>query len=329
MAEKTEIAWADSTFNCWIGCTKISTEATGGGGCDQCYAAQQDSYRRWTPEGWGGPRKRTKTWDQPVKWNAAHAAFYAEHGRRQRVFCASLADWADNQVPIEWLIDLLDLIRTTPHLIWMVLTKRVGIVMARLREAKEAISFETRRDLWLWLKAWINGEEAPENVWIGATVVNQMEADRDIPKLLYLPARVRFLSIEPILGPIAIPEVFLKRLDYGAGPKDWPDNAGVVSWIIVGAESGPKARPAQLEWMRSIVTQCKAAGTPVHVKQLGKYVRDSGCSSPGEHWPVDMKRIPIVRYTENDPPFELALRHAKGGDMAEWPEDMRVREFPT
>src|SRR5262245_17039849 len=152
MGEKTGIAWCDSTFNPWIGCTKV------GPGCDHCYAETLDKRHRWGGKTHWGPgvsRHRTANWTAPRRWNEKAA----ERGKPWRVFCASLADVFDNEVPDQWRDDLFDLIDDTRALTWLLLTKRIGNADRML-------------------PAYI-----PPNLWIGATVVNQEEADRDIPKL--------------------------------------------------------------------------------------------------------------------------------------------------
>jgi protein gp37 len=269
MSENTSIEWCDHTLNPWIGCAKVSP------GCDNCYAARQDAFRHWTPEGWGGPRKRTSeaAWRQPVKWNAAHDAFAAVHGRRQRVFCASLADVFDNQVPVQWRVDLFRLIAATPNLDWLLLTKRIGNAWPMMLDVSK----------------WCQGGEQPmENIWLGATVVNQEEADRDIPKLLAVPARVRFLSMEPMLGPVDLQKPCTARCPNGdcfrhsSGHRVVVDseNGGTLMecicsrlnglhWVIAGGESGPKARPAHPDWFRSLRDQCAAAGVAFFMKQMG------------------------------------------------------------
>lgn len=264
MAENTAIEWCDHTFNPWIGCTKVSH-----GGCANCYAeTRMDKRLHVVQWGAGQPRKRTKTWGDPVRWNDQHEAFFAQHGRRQRVFCASLADVFDNEVPPEWRADLFKLIEATPHLDWLLLTKRIGNVEAMAMQAN-----------WPW--------PMPRNVWLGATVVNQAEADRDIPKLLKLPARVRFLSIEPLLGPVDLMHALWKccgAMVPGHGGDGWmqppdppeccgcPEERAQLHWVICGGESGPNARPMHPDWSRSLRDQCAAAGVPFMFKQWGEWL---------------------------------------------------------
>ncbi len=273
MAEHTNISWCDSTFNPWIGCTRVSP------GCDNCYAAVSTPTRAMRI-GWGNdqPRHRTavSNWKAPLLWEKHHEAFQLAHGRRRRVFCASLGDVFDNQVPHSWRVDLWATIHATPHLDWLLLTKRIGNVSAWTRGAGDA--------------AW------PANVWLGASIVNQEEADRDIPKLLQVPARVRFLSMEPLLSPVTVPgfnahtawcprcaaivlDSLMEQHEQTHGrmnmrePFDPRRNCSSVydqlHWVVVGGESGPKARPMQADWARSLRDQCGAAGVPFFFKQWG------------------------------------------------------------
>lgn len=287
MSENTKIEWCDHTFNPWEGCQKV------GPGCDHCYAeARNARFAGGTAINWGpgAPRRRTSAsnWNKPRAWNAQADAFMAQHGHRQRVFCASLADWLDNQVDTEWLVDLLEVVRTTPNLDWLLLTKRIGNWRARVKLAFEWVWVNARfrlAELLTLLADWLDGEP-PENVWIGATIVNQTEAERDIPKLLEVPAAKRFLSMEPLLGP-----VYLSVIDINGdseiyplrGTTDCVNDEGepapdlpALDWVIVGGESGPCARPMLPDWARSLRDQCEAAGVPFLFKQWGEW-------TPGEN----------------------------------------------
>lgn len=279
MGENTKIEWAHHTFNPWEGCTKV------GPGCDHCYAENRNARFaggeaiNWGP---GAPRRRTSAsnWNNPIRWNAEAARL----GVRYRVFCASLADWLDNEVPVEWLADLLDLIRRTPNLDWLLLSKRIGNFYGRIEEAHDlAHDDPIGTELYDWLDNWLN-VKAPENVWLGATVVNQHEADRDIPKLLETPAAVRWLSMEPLLGATDISR-FLERGDAGMRDVDplaaallaGAEESGhawirpAIDWVVVGGESGPGARPMHPDWARYLRDQCVAAGVPFLFKQWGDW----------------------------------------------------------
>lgn len=251
MAENTAIEWADHTFNPWVGCTKVSP------GCDHCYA-ESWAKRAGKAAGvqWGGERRRTSeaNWRKPLQWNQLSEQWVRNGGQRARVFCSSLADVFDNQVPPQWRQDLFELIRQTPHLDWLLLTKRIGNAVPMVR-SHGAIAGNGTRYL-------------PDNVWLGATIVNQVEADRDVPKLLRmraeLGARVLFVSIEPMLGPIDLRPMFEHRADQHG-------DTG-VHWVIVGGESGPGARPMHPDWARSLRDQCAEAGVPFLFKQWGEWL---------------------------------------------------------
>lgn len=297
MSEVTNIEWADSTFNPWEGCTKV------GPGCDNCYAENRNARFaggaaiNWGP---GAPRRRTSAanWNLPKRWNAQADAFMTQHGRRQRVFCASLADVFDNAVDPQWRADLFELIRATPNLDWLLLSKRIGNAAAMIQTALAHmdIGYSVPFAAWPW-----------PNVWLGATIVNQAEADRDIPKLLEVPARVRFLSMEPLLGAVDLrsiphgegeinalkPDTWEEAIDLWRDTseswiedfEDWysvnlsdgltgPTHAG-IDWVIVGGESGPGARPMHPAWVRSLRDQCSAAGVSFLFKQWGEWMPDS------------------------------------------------------
>lgn len=235
MAENSKIEWTDHTFNPWIGCTKVSPA------CDHCYA-EAWSKRSGLVE-WGGPRKRTSeaNWKKPAKWNREAKA----EGVRRRVFCASLADVFDNQVPDEWREALWCLIRATPNLDWLLLTKRPQNIHKMLPVD------------------WNSGAgEGYFNVWLGTTAENQAEAARRVPHLLAVPTAVRFLSCEPLLEPI-----------YNGGGwifRDMGESPNRIDWIIVGGESGHGARHMDPDWARELRDDCASAGVAFFMKQMTK-----------------------------------------------------------
>ncbi|HCN72335.1 MAG TPA: hypothetical protein DIS96_11705 [Pusillimonas sp.] len=277
MSENSKIEWTDHTFNPWEGCQKV------GPGCDHCYAETRNArLSGGQAVNWGpvAPRRRTSeaNWRKPLAWNAAHFEFFAKHRRRQRVFCASLADVFDNEVDQKWRRDLFDIIELTPNLDWLLLTKRIGNVVRMLPSHDWA---------------------ARGNVWLGATIVNQEEANRDIPKLLQVPARVRFLSMEPLLGPVDLTRIDIdghSEIYPLTGTADCEDHDGSptadipgLDWVIVGGESGPGARPMHPDWVRSLRDQCENADVPFLFKQWGEHAPnwlndDMGQKIEGSEW---------------------------------------------
>ena len=251
MAENSKIAWTTHTFSPWVGCTKISPA------CDNCYA-ESWAKRAGNPELWQGSRRRTRpaNWQMPIKWNT-HAA---KTGIRPRVFCASLADVFDNDVPPEWREDLWTLISQTPHLDWQLLTKRIGNAARMLPNQ--------------WGAGW-------PHVWLGSTVVTQEEVDRDVKKLLATPAAVRFLSCEPMIEMLDVSahlwgkdpacENCPKDLDCECGWKTRKENGQpALDWIICGGESGSHARQMHDVWALDLRQQCKDAGVAFFMKQLSQ-----------------------------------------------------------
>ncbi len=252
MGKNTKIEWAHHTFNPWIGCTKISPA------CDHCYAAEWDK-RYGGGEHWGAgaPRRRTSVdnWRQPYRW--AKRAW--QSGQRPRVFCASLADVFDNEIDPAWRKDLWKVIRETPELDWLLLTKRISNVRDMLPPD--------------WDEGW-------PHVWLGITVVTQDEADRDIPKLLAIDASVRWLSMEPLLEsvdvspylpcPMCLGWALPLECDSCAGMGPTEDDA--IDWIVAGGESGPRARFMHPDWVRSLRDCCDAFGVPFLFKQWGEHV---------------------------------------------------------
>jgi len=319
VSENTKIQWADHTFNPWEGCTKVSE------GCQFCYALTRNQrFAGGMNWGKGMPRRRTSAanWRKPLQWDK-HAFICPVSGskfatreacinrvrhiepRRTRVFCASLADWLDEEVPIEWLADLLKVIHDTPNLDWLLLTKRPENWLPRMhllqntgdREDDLSTSGPVTRYAHCIAHDWLRGS-FPANVWIGTSIENQKRADERIPELLKIPARVRFLSVEPMLGPVDVASWGWRN----TGPTD-----ARVNWVIFGGESGTGARPCNIEWIRDGVKQCRAAGVAPFVKQLG--------SNP--YFDFSTEERAAVR-----------LKNKKGGEMSEWPEDLKIREFP-
>lgn len=242
MAEASLIAWTDSTFNPWIGCMKVSP------GCDNCYAETLMDMRYGRVE-WGqrktddmapsvGTRSRTSPayWRQPLTWNRRAAEFRAAHGRRRRVFCASLADVFDNQVDAGWRTDLWKLIWDTPDLDWLLLTKRPENIDGML-----PMSWASHAGEW-------------SHVWLGATCENQENYDRRWPILQRIPAEVRFISYEPAIGP-------LRTLAFD-------ENDTLPDWLICGGESGRCYRDMPVAWANDIGWICKHLGVPFFMKQM-------------------------------------------------------------
>jgi len=305
MGANTTISWCNHTFNPWEGCTNVSP------GCAHCYAETHNArFGGGTAPNWGkgAPRRRTSAanWKQPLKWNREAEGCNLDQcdvcgdGRRPRVFCASLADWLDDEVPIAWLEDLMLLTAVTPNLDWLLLTKRPQNWQRRMNEV------DCR---------WADGA-IPSNIWVGVSVEDQQRADERIPQLLAIPARVRFLSVEPLLGPVNLAYTCFNGADsFGTLPG--------IHWVIVGGESGHKARKLDVAWVSSLVSQCRAAGVPCFVKQLG--ARPFSFADP-----VVLHSFPNQNM-EVPPRMEWIwhLADTKGGDPAEWPDELRVREFPT
>ena len=272
---RSKIEWTDYTFNPWIGCTKVSS------GCKNCYAERENKYRKWT-DGWGpgAPRKRTSpaNWKMPILWDMTRWFICPECGwrgpegetalnnfgelrcptcnygnelkeTRARVFCASLADVFDEEVPDTWRDDLRRLMHSTPNLDWLILTKRVEKMVDYFD--KEPFFF------------------MGSNLWLGVSVEDQKMADYRIPYLFRVHAEKRFISYEPALGPVDFASINGALSSwFRNGDIDVVDE-GRLHWIIMGGESGPGARPMHPDWARSVRDQCQAAGVPFFFKQWG------------------------------------------------------------
>lgn len=338
MAAQTAITWCNATFNPWIGCSKVAP------GCTNCYAEADMDHRRGRVK-WGpfGTRSRTSDnyWKQPLRWNRqAEAA-----GGRRRVFCASLADvfeqWdgpivdaAGNRLkesatgdiaPREqgdygpssrWLTmsdlrrDLFALIDRTPKLDWLLLTKRPENVLRMWDYSRKVKGHVSQNEG--------DGIEAlRKNCWLGCSVSDQATADAAIPHLLKCRdlCPVLFVSAEPLLGPV---NLHLGKRDDG---RPWERHLE-LDWLIIGGESGRNARPCNLDWIRDLVRQCREAGVPCFMKQLGSNVL-CDLESTDDGWPEGTVADPQGRYGR------IQLRDSKGGDPSKWPADLRVTQWPT
>lgn len=298
MGENSGIQWTTHTFNPWVGCQRVSP------GCENCYAEAYDKRvggakvgeekkLRWGPT---APRVRTSpaNWRKPLAWDAAAKAA----GERHRVFCASLADVFEDRPELgPWRRDLFDLIKATSNLDWLLLTKRP----------------ENFNEFLPWRR--YLGKPWP-NVWLGVTVEDQQRANERIPHLVaQRETTVRFLSMEPLLEAVDL------------GPWLDEDQNGFVcdiDWVIVGGESGGKARPFALNWAESIVNQCRDAGRGdprPFVKQLGSNPVVITGATGNFRTHEGRRQVELTGVT-------VPLRDHHGGDPLEWPESLRVREFP-
>lgn len=235
MGANSKIEWTTHTFNPWWGCTKVS-EA-----CKHCYAetwAKRVGQNVWGPK----PSRRVMSethWKQPIKWNKDADGLKD----RPRVFCASMADvFEDRDELITHRERLFDLIERTPNLDWLLLTKRPQNISSLAR----------------WSGEW------PDHIWLGTTVELQHRAEELLPYLQAIPARVRFISAEPLLGPLSI--------------ERWLGST--IDWVITGGESGPKARPASPRWFTDLHAQCMRQQVAFHFKQWGDWAPGQGENLP-------------------------------------------------
>lgn len=304
--EGSKIGWTDNTFNPWMGCTKVSPA------CKHCYAEFSTPVRT---QGivWGKGMKRERTgeayWHHPRVWN--------KKAPGSRVFCASLADWLDDEVPIEWLADLLELIADCPNLNWQMLSKRPENWKTRLQAAFATVN--PGHTAFQMIGDWLQGKP-PRQIWAGTTVENQEYADRRIPDLLNIPARIRFLSIEPMLGPIDLTNVApavdegldigfdcLRGCLHGQIEEDWSEDR--VHWVITGGESRPtnprEARPFRIDHANAVMMQCADAKVPVFMKQMGHNA--------------------VLKSNGRERPMQFT---GKGDNIDQWPVWMQIQDNP-
>jgi protein gp37 len=335
MSETTNIAWCDSTINFWSGCTKVSE------GCAHCYAETLSNRGMTNPKGektigqWGkgAPRRlhesafklahrlNAKPWicdscgnaQEQVNCGGCEKCHHSDvMFHRRRIFSLSLGDWLDPEVPIEWTARMLHTIYKCDQVVWILCTKRPELWFIALKASIERVKkgdLTLNRDFQFWLESWLNGV-ARKNIILLASVENNEQFIERTPILLGIPAVCHGLSMEPLLGPIDCLNYNFWATGHARRQDKTLTAAGVhthLKWIIIGGESGKKARPCDVDWITSLVKQGQAAGVPTFVKQLGANPIENG--------------LPPLR----DAPGSF---HKKWGDPSEWPVNLRIQEFP-
>ena len=297
---KTGIPYLDEVLNVTSGCTKISE------GCANCWAS--DLHRRFH----GQPYDV----NCPIKMHPKRLEEALHWRKPRRAGVCFTSDLFHDQVPDEFIDKVFAVMALTPQHTYMLLTKRPERMRAYLKEAAPRIDQQVLNDCedrCTGTDAYVLSYRWPlPNVWLGVSAESQARADERIPLLLDTPAAHRWVSLEPMLGPIGISRWLTDRHIYADDPFHYPipDDRG-LDWVVIGGESGPKARPCDLEWIRDVRDQCKAAGTPCYVRQTGSgYASMLSCS-------LALQGVPKDRWPDS-----------KGEDIVFWPPDLRVREWP-
>ena len=338
MSAISKIEWTDRTWNPVRGCSIVSP------GCVNCYAMKQAHRFSWpskrdpltgATEEPGGPyeglTKQTKAgpqWTGQIRTVDA-ALLEPLSGRKPaRVFVNSMSDLFHEGVPDEFIDRVFAVMALPPDSVsrlgvhegthtFQILTKRAERMRAYIStpDRPDIVKLAASRLIRESGRYWGTPYEWPlPNVWLGVSAEDQQRADERIPYLTETPAALRFVSAEPLRGPIDFSSPVLEV-----------DCADTIDWVIVGGESGPGSRPFDIAWARSIVQQCRAAGVPTFVKQLGSVpVMDEA------EWRSEGMRLLNARNDKRAPAGTVPLRlgDRKGGDMDWWPVDLRVREFP-
>jgi protein gp37 len=343
----SDIEWTDRTWNPLVGCTRVSP------GCEHCYA-ERFVHRQLSPQHRGltvlGKGEKGPRWTGEVRLVESALGKPLSWRKPQRVFVNSLSDLWHENVSNETVARIFAIMAGAPHITFQILTKRPERMREWFRWIATAPAWRTdgRHDPLAYLCGTISEESAPlpawvgeegealfakmadaewplANVWLGVTAEDQQRADERIPLLLDTPAAVRFVSYEPALGPVnfgpwmgleCTHEDAYTESDTNATICKRCDDAAHLDWLIVGGESGHGARPFDVAWARSAVEQCQEAGTACFVKQLG--------AQPRAH----IFKRPLTHDEFGSSAFDVPLKSGKGNDPAEWPRDLRVREFP-
>lgn len=326
MADST-IEWTDKTWNPVRGCSVISP------GCVNCYAMKQAHRFSGQGRAYEGLTKLTKAgpqWTGTVRTVEAALLEPLSWRKPRRVFVNSMSDLFHEDVPFEFIDQVFAVMALSRQHTYQILTKRAERMYQYMTNRALSANYWKRAVPVGYSLEWEGLSLVPfplPNVWLGVSVEDQKHADERIPLLLQTPAAVRFISAEPLLGPVNLREVKVAGIgeewdpyitaDAVARPQSFGPR---IDWVIVGGESGPGARPFDLAWARSIVQQCKSAGVACFVKQLG------ALPFQGKPAPIEVDGSVVATTTF---PILMSLGDRKGGDPLEWPDDLRVREFPA
>jgi protein gp37 len=333
MSEGTNIAWCDDTINFWRGCDKVSL------GCKNCYIVTTPIFRfskmtHGDDRVWSKGavdlafRLNRRPWICPMcghsmatgesqgyagcpvrdaEGKIVGSVMHAAQHRRRRIFSLSLGDWLDRHksVTVEMRAEMLHTIWKCSDVTWILVSKRLEHWRACLQEILDWQSATgdslMEEAFFLWIESWLDGA-SPLRVWLLASVENQTMADERIPQLLSIPALARGLSLEPLLGPVVLPPLYLHLFD----------------WLVIGGESGKAARECNVDWIRALVKRGQAAHVATFVKQLGAFP----VAPQNQFWAGPTFRAGCPDYNL------VELQHKKGEDMSEFPDDLRVREWP-
>jgi len=299
MADRSKIEWTEASWNPVRGCSIVSP------GCTNCYAMKMAHRFSGKGKAYDGLTKLTKggpVWTGKVSLHPELLDWPLRRRKPLRIFVNSMSDLFHEDVPDEFIRAVWCTMFDTPQHTYQILTKRPQRMLEYLLP-RLSIGGIIAKPL--------------DNVWLGVSVEDQARADERIPLLLQTPAAVRWISAEPLLGPISFEGCWVEYAD-PAIHENWLER---LDWIVVGGESGPGARPMQLDWVRSLRDQCHAVGTPFFLKQLGRWpiaTKDEGYPWAQLH---DDAGAPIGEWG-------LDGKSRKGGDPAEWPQDLRIREYP-
>ena len=319
MAKKSKIEWTEDTWNPIAGCSIVSP------GCHNCYAMRQAARFQSQPK-YRGTIENGR-WTGRVNFHTPSLSIPLRKAQPTMYFVNSMSDLFHYNVADEWIDQIFAVMALCGQHTFQVLTKRAE----RMQEHVSHPSFPI--DVYAAMEQIADEHDIADflfdswplpNVWLGVSVEDQQRANERIPLLLETPAAVRFLSCEPLLGPMQLTGICSNPTCFNAlqyGPSWSPGTT--IDWVIIGGESGPDARPCNIDWVGSIVDQCRSAGVHCFVKQLGANVEACDVIDAADHFPGPVKLVPAAR-----PNARVLLNDSKGGNPSEWPTALRVREMP-